>query len=116
MRKIQKPLVLISMMLTLFFVGACFAFPLNAVAGPELIMVEGTNYNVNSTLAENLKTLMGKKVYVTLNCGKVFAGYVKDVGDHLLHLEKIEGKDYFDALIPIDRISAMDTRFRQPKR
>lgn len=91
-------------------------FPLKADAKPELVAVEGAAYNVHSSLVENLKTFMGKKVYITLNCGKVFAGYIKEVGDHLVHLEKLDGKDYFDALIPVSRISAIDTRFRQLKR
>jgi hypothetical protein len=52
-------------------------------------------------------------VVVTLNSGKTFTGNVKDVGNHLLHLEKLEGKEYFDALIVIQDISAVDTRFRK---
>jgi hypothetical protein len=41
---------------------------------------------------------------------------VKGVGDHLVHLEKLAGKEHFDALIRIDRIDAIDARFRQIQR
>ena len=116
MRDMTTSSVLISMVVAVIFVGTLFVFPLNVDAKQELSAVEGAAYNVHSSLSENLKTFMGKKVYVTLDCGKVFAGYVKEIGEHLVHLEKLDGKDYFDALIPINRISAIDTRFRQPKR
>jgi hypothetical protein len=33
-----------------------------------------------------------------------------------MHLEKLDGKDYFDALLRIDNISAIDTRFRDIQR
>ena len=76
------------------------------------MMEENISYNVNSSLADNLNSFVGKKVYITLDSGKTFAGNVKDVGNQLMHLEKLENKDYFDALINIQNISAIDTRFR----
>ena len=75
-------------------------------------MDEKISYHVNGSIADNLKSLSGKQVYVTLDSGKTFAGLVKEVGNHLLHLEKLQDKDYFDALIKIENISAIDTRFR----
>ena len=87
-----------------------------ALAQPTIVPVEGVSYNVNASLVDNLKSLMGKKVYVTVDAGKTFIGTVKEVGEHLLHLEKLEQKDYFDALIRIDAIVAIDTRFRIYKR
>jgi len=82
----------------------------------QVAPVEGVGYNVHASLGDNLRALVGKRVYLTLDSGKVFAGTVKSVGDHLLHLEKLEGKDFFDGLIRIDRIDAIDTRFRLPAR
>ncbi|MCP4368094.1 MAG: hypothetical protein GY797_08315 [Deltaproteobacteria bacterium] len=73
---------------------------------------EEISYNVNSSLEDNLKSLIGKKVYVALDSGQTFAGFVKEVGNQLIHLEKLDGKDYFDALLKIENISAIDTRFR----
>jgi small nuclear ribonucleoprotein (snRNP)-like protein len=87
-----------------------------AGAAPDLVDVEGVGYNVKASLVDNLTALLGQKVYVTLESGKTFTGTVKAVGNHLLHLEKLAGKDYFDALIRIESISAIDTRFREVKR
>jgi hypothetical protein len=86
---------------------------LEAAAQTKVVPIEGVSYNVNASMQDNLKSLMGRKVYVTLNSGKTFTGSVKVVGDNLMHLEKLDGKDYFDALIRIEDISAVDTRFRE---
>jgi small nuclear ribonucleoprotein (snRNP)-like protein len=67
-------------------------------------------------LTDNLKSLIGKKISVTLDSGKTFTGFVKAVGEHLLHLEKLDGKEYFDALLRIENISAIDTRIRDIER
>jgi small nuclear ribonucleoprotein (snRNP)-like protein len=88
----------------------------DAAAKANLVAVSGTSYNVNFSFQDNLKTLIGKKVYLTLDSGKTFAGFIKEVGDHLVHLEKLDDKSYFDALIRIENISAIDTKFRDIQR
>jgi len=96
--------------------GALLAVPAGANAGQQVLPVEGVSYSVGSSLADNLKLFVGKKVYLTLDSGVVMAGVVKEVGDHLVHLEKLDGKEYFDALIRVESINAMDSRFRQVQR
>ncbi len=100
----------------LLFCGAFLTIPAKANAKLDVVAVKGAKYNVNASLAENLQSFVGRRVSVTLDSGKSFVGFVKEVGDHLLHLEKLEGKEYFDALIRIESISAIDTRFRQNRR
>lgn len=87
-----------------------------AAAENKPVNIEGIGYNVNSSMADNLKTLTGKVVYISLDSGKTFTGTVKAVGDQLVHIEKLEGKEYFDALIGIQGIRAIDTRFRDFQR
>ena len=53
---------------------------------------------------------------MTAVSGKTLTGVVKEVGNHLIHLEKLSGKEYFDALIRIENISAIETRFRMLQR
>ena len=97
-------------------VAAMLLLPAVGQAEMKVVPVEGVGYDVGASLVDNLRTLVGKRVYVTLDSGKVFAGTVKEVGDHLLHLEKLDRKDFFDGLIRIDSIGAIDTRFRMPAR
>lgn len=96
--------------------GALLALPPCVIAGPQVVPVEGVGYSVGSSLVDNLKLFVGKKVSLTLDSGVVMVGLVKEVGDHLVHLEKLDGKDYFDALIRVENISAMDSRFREAQR
>lgn len=106
----------VGLSLTILFCITIFILPTGVEAKTKVVAIEGVSYNVNSSMADNLKTLVGKKVYVTLDSGKTFTGFIKEVGNHLMHLEKLDRKDYFDALIRIDNISAIDTRFRDIQR
>jgi hypothetical protein len=94
------------------FVGMALVFPLGGEALPKAAADQAVSYNVNASMADNLKSLTDKRVLVTLSSGKSLAGTVKAVGDHLLHLEKLEGKEFFDALILIQDIEAIETRIR----
>ena len=111
--KKSKVVGAVGLVLAILFNVIIFMPSLEAAAETKVVPVEGVSYNVNASLQDNLNSLIGRKVYVTLNSGKTFAGSVKVVGDHLMHLEKLDGKDYFDALIRIEDISAIDTRFRE---
>jgi len=106
----------VGLALAILFYVTIFMLPAEAEAKSKVVAIKGISYNVNSSLADNLKSLIGKRVYVTLDSGKTFSGFVKEVGNHLMHLEKLDGKDYFDALIQIENISAIDTRFRDFQR
>ena len=64
-------------------------------------------YSLNMSLEDNLRRFQGKNVNVTLDSGGAFSGKVKDVKNGLLHLEKLSGKSYYDALIRTKNISAM---------
>ena len=116
MMKKSKMVGSVGLAVTILFYLTIFMLPTEAEAKTKVVAIEGISYNVNSSLADNLKSLMGKKVYVTLDSGKTFSGFVKEVGNHLMHLEKLDGKDHFDALLRIKNISAIDTRFRKIQR
>jgi len=116
MRKKAKILSSLGIAIAVMFSTVLFTLPKEAVAKPKVVAIEGMSYNVNSSLADNLKSLVGKKVSVTIVSGKTLTGFVKEVGNHLIHLEKVEGKDYFDALIRIENISAIEAMFRNYQR
>lgn len=115
MKKVRV-LSLTGIMMALLFFVIFLILPVGVVAKAKVVAIEGMSYNVNSSLKDNLESLIGKKVYVTLDSGKTMAGFVKAVGNHLIHLEKLDGKDFFDALIRIESIHAVDGRFREYQR
>lgn len=42
-------------------------------------------------------------------------GYVKSVSNNLLHIEKLAGRDFYDALIRIEDIISIEAKFRDMK-
>ncbi len=115
MRKL-KMVCSMGLALTIMFYVTILVLPIEADAKSKVVDIEGISYNVSFSIANNLKSLLGKKVSVTLDSGKTFTGFVKEVGSHLVHLEKLEYKGYFDALLRIENVSAIDTRFRKIER
>ena len=116
MMKKSKMVGSAALALTILFYATVLMLPAQAEAKSKVVAIEGISYHVNSSLADNLKSLTGRKVSVTLDSGQTFTGFVKEVGEHLMHLEKLEGKDYFDALLRIKNINAISTRFRNIQR
>lgn len=90
--------------------------PTLIMAKQNIVPVEGAYFTVNASMSQNLKNFVGKRISVTLDSGAVISGVIKEVGDHLLHLEKLDRKEYFDALIRIEDISAFESRFRTIQR
>lgn len=99
--------------LIVLFCGAIIMVPGRAEA--KVVAVEGMGYNVQAGMKDNLTPLVGKKVQLTLASGATFTGLVRQVGDHVVHVEKLDGNEFFDALIRIDTIEAITARFRTVK-
>ncbi len=106
----------LGVLLGILVLAMALSLPSVVEAKSKVVEIEGMNYNVKSSMADNLKALIGKRVYVSLDSGQTLAGTLKAVGNHLIHLEKIERKEHFDALIRIKNIIAIDVRFREIKR
>jgi hypothetical protein len=85
----------------------------NAIAAS--VPVEGAKFSVDASIADNLKSYQGKRVTLVLDSGKELGGTVKAISGTHVHLEELDGMDYFDALIRTDRIMAVRARFRAPK-
>ena len=75
-----------------------------------MVAINGVAYKVEFSLTDNLKLFVGKRINVTLASGSSFEGTVKEVGQNLLHIEKLNEKDFNDALVRIDSIVAIDTK------
>ena len=87
-----------------------------STAGSKTVPIEGMHYTINASIMDNLNALTGKRVTLTLDGGKVLTGTIKSVGSHLIHLEKNERKEFFDSLIRIENIQAIEAQFRKYQR
>ena len=81
-------------------------------AKAQTAAIEAPEFKVLASLKDNLSLLVDKRVSIHLRSGTTYQGSLKSVGDHFIHLEKMGGKDFFDALIRIEDISAIEVQFR----
>ena len=103
---------------TVFAVALCWVVFLTFQTegyAKSVTTLEGAKFDVSTSLKDNLKVYVGKDVFVHLRSGKTIQGYVKSIGNDLVHLEKLAGRDFYDALIRIEDISAMEVKFRDIK-
>lgn len=97
--------LLLSLMLSATFLFQDFSFAAEAPGTAPQI-------NLDLTLSDNLMSFKGKAVTITLASGQTVSGIVKNVKNGYLHLEKLAQKDFFDAIIVIDKINAVEVRVR----
>jgi hypothetical protein len=90
---LMSVLILISVLLA---VALPAAYAEEASAGMRDILVENT----------------GKRVALRLASGEEIEGTVTIVGNFLVHISKLSGKEFYDAVVSIDKISAVRMKMR----
>ena len=63
-------------------------------------------------IKEILTSYEGKRVAIRLDGGEELEGIVTTVGDQLVHVSKLSKRDFYDAVIRIDKINAVIFRAR----
>jgi hypothetical protein len=78
-------------------------------AGPEKKMV----FEEQDGMATVLKRLEGKPVRIRLaGSGEEVLGKLQKVGKELAHLSDLSGREFFDAVVRIDQVSAVAVQVR----
>ena len=75
----------------------------NVLAAEQKYELKSAAVTINDVLSENV----GKRVIVRMDSGENLEGTVSKVGVSLVHISKISGKDFYDAVVRIDRISTV---------
>ncbi len=57
----------------------------------KVMSLEGVKFDASSSMADNLKSHAGSDARI-FGPGKTITGYVKSVGNGLVHMEKIAGR------------------------
>jgi len=68
--------------------------------------------NPSYGIREILNANVGKRVAIRTGTGEPLEGTVTKVGAHLVHISRLSGKDFYDAVVVIDRIDAVILRLR----
>jgi hypothetical protein len=70
--------------------------------------------NASAGIADNLRSLYAAKkpVTVVLKGGQSYSAKIARVGDAYVLLSELSGKEFYDALVAIDEIAAIEVRAR----
>jgi hypothetical protein len=87
--------------------GMTLAVAAHVTAAAELRV--GGNDTVQSILAAQ----KGKRVTVRARSGQEFTGIVREATGKLVHLGAISGREFFDAVVPLEAIDAVLVRTKE---
>ena len=84
------------------------------VISAPIASAEEVKYDLKpaTTMKALLTDSIGKRVVLRLESGEEMEGTVTMVGERLVHISKLSKRDFFDAFVSIDRISAVIVRVR----
>jgi len=95
------------MIVAVFIVVICLGFS-------QIVLAQEMKFELNKGfgMKEILASYEGKRVAIRLDGGEELEGVVTRVGDPLVHFSKLSKRDFYDAVIRIDKINAMIFRAR----
>jgi hypothetical protein len=84
------------------------------VTAPAMVSAQEVKYElkVSAKLSDVLVENTGKRVALKLVSGEEVEGTVTSVGNALVHVSKLTGKEFYDAVIGLDKITAIRMRMR----
>lgn len=85
----------------------CLAFTADLFAEEKKNIMTATD-GIREVLTANT----GKRVSVKTDSCEAMEGTVEKVGDQLVHISRLSGKDFYDAVVRIDRINSVVIRVK----
>lgn len=83
------------------------------VLGPPSVSAQDASLEVNAdAIKVNLERQMGKRVRLRLVSGQDVEGTVVAVGTAGVHVSRLAGMDFYDAVVRLDQIAAVVVRVR----
>lgn len=82
-------------------------------ASPAVTPKVSIEIGQDATMNDVLQSKVGQYVEIKLLSGEALSGRLVRTTPNLLHLSKITGRNYFDAVIRIDHVSAMIVQVNQ---
>jgi hypothetical protein len=107
-----------SLFLVVLFLGAllfCMVPVASAQEQAQVDSVKSPNGRCNVVLIEELNKRMGGWVCITINSGLTYCGIAMKERDGLVHLSKVQNKEFSDVLIRVADISSIGVSRTQAK-
>jgi hypothetical protein len=89
----------------LLVAGPCLSAPAASFAQDARLEVREAD-----TIKSVLERHVGKRVGLVMQTGPELTGVVVAVGQHVVHLGQLQGREFFDAAVSLDRITAVVVR------
>lgn len=83
------------------------------VGAATVVFAEAPVVKAGDTLQKVLEGYKGKRVTIRLQGGEELTGRVKFISRELLHLEALNSREFFDAVIDVSRIEALIMRVKE---
>ena len=74
---------------------------------------QGLSVAASDTTQSVISAQKGKRITIRLRSGQELTGTVRDSTDRLLVLGEVSGREFFDAIVPIDAVEAVLVRTKQ---
>jgi ABC-type uncharacterized transport system ATPase subunit len=88
------------------------ALAVTVFAGLVIAQNAGFTVAANDSIGAVLTKQTGKSVTLKLASGEELSGTVRVAGSNVVHLEKLSGKEFYDAAVDVDEIAAVIVRAR----
>ena len=96
------------LLLSIVLVASLSILPAGSVRGEE----KDFGLRKNETVATLLADRVGKPATLILSSGQELTGVVVSVGDSMIHLSKLSGRDFYDAALRLDSVAGVVVRVR----
>ena len=83
-----------------------------ALSAPAFAEEAGLQIQSGDKVRTVLERSTGQTVGLRLGSGDELRGKVGRVGDHVVHLTELSGREFFDAVVPLDAIQAVVIKAR----
>jgi len=83
------------------------------VGATTAVFAEAPVVKTGDTLQKVLEGYKGKRVTIRLQGGEELTGRVKSISKELLHLEALNSREFFDAVVDVSRIEALIVRVKE---
>ena len=84
-----------------------------ALAATSVASGAEVKLGANDSLQTVLAAQKGVRITVRLRSGQEFAGVVREVNSRVVQLGALGGKEFFDAVIPLDAVEAVFFRVKE---
>jgi F0F1-type ATP synthase delta subunit len=90
--------------------GIRFAAALLMLTVAQISYAEPLSIKPGDTLQKQIEAQKGKKITIRLQSGEELTGTVRATTNELIHLGELSGKEFFDALIDVNKVTALIVR------